>query len=457
MFRLSSHDIADIVAAESIEGDVSCCGVSIDSREIMPDNLFIAVVGETHDGHDYIEQAVSAGAAAVMVNQRVPNLAVPQLVVSDTNQALLMLARYWRNQQSVITVGVTGSCGKTSVRQMLQCIFARQGKTHASCRSYNNHFGVSLTALQLDATHQYYIQEVGANHIGEIASLVSVVQPDIAIITNAAEAHLEGFGSLAGVVQAKGEILSGLTNDGVAVLNADDAHYDVWKSQRKDQACCAFSMKTSADVMAESIQYDAQGRASFDLMYQQHRVPIQLQLLGKHHVANALAAAAAACSAGISLENIQQGLEATSGETHRLQMKLGIGEAMVVDDSYNANPLSVLAAIDWLSRLPNERILVLGDMLELGDASLQWHTDVGEAAKNAGISRLYGLGDAAKSAVAAFGDHAQHFMDQKKLLAALVPSLSSKSTVLVKGSHAMGMKAIVDQLALADHHNSEVG
>tara|TARA_B100001093_G_scaffold500619_1_gene551317 strand:+ start:1442 stop:2800 length:1359 start_codon:yes stop_codon:yes gene_type:complete len=446
VFKATLNEIVNVVDGE-LHGDGSllCRGVMMDSREVDPGSLFVAISGDRFDGHEYVSQAFQKGAVAALVEKPVDG-EFPQIIVASTNAAFLQLAAHWRSQQFPLTIAVTGSCGKTTVRQLLESIFKLAGKTHASIRSFNNHFGVPKTLLTLSAEHEYYVQEIGANHHGEILPLVSAVKPDVAIITNAAAAHLEGFGSLAGVASAKGEILSGLSAAGVAVLNGDDDFYLYWLDLLQGQQHLTFSTKQSAEVMAKDITMTVSGCASFRLICPLGEAQVTLKLVGRHHVANALAAVAAACVFQLSLSCIVKGLESALGEEGRLQQYIGYQGAVIIDDSYNANPTSVQSALNVLSHRQGKQFFIFGDMLELGEDASQWHEAVGREALALGIDHVLCYGPLSMSAAEAFGPSGQHFHDQNALITALLPQLDADSVVLVKGSFSMKMCAIVDRL-----------
>lgn len=400
--------------------------------------------GGRFDGHDFIDSAIQAGAAAALVQQQLDS-SFPHVVVARVEDAFLKLAAYWRTQQRAMVIAVTGSCGKTTTRQLLQGIFSVAGKTLASSKSFNNQIGVPLTLLQISLEHQYYIQEVGANHQGEILPLVAAIQPDIAVITNAGSAHLEGFGDLDGVAQAKGELLAGLSSSGVAVLNRDDAYYSFWKGLLKGQRCITFSVLGEADVMAREIILDREGCPSFTLVCESGSVPVTLQLAGQHNVSNALAAAAAAHVAKLSLVDIQYGLQQATGEERRLQRHSGV-LGLVIDDSYNANPLSVRSAIALLAHQVGETYLVLGDMLELGAESEAHHAQIGDEAKKAGIDYVFCYGNAVQATAQRFGEKGYYYTNQEALVRALRSRLHEKAVVLVKGSWSMNMQRVVAAL-----------
>jgi len=426
-------------------GDLVCEGIATDSRESCEGSLFAALTGPQFDGHTYIEAAKQQGAVAALVERMVDD-ACPQVVVPSVSEALLALSSYWRSQYAPMTFSVTGSCGKTTVRQLLESICSLAGTTHASTKSFNNHLGVPRTLLALSQDHQYYVQEIGANHAGEIQPLVQAVRPNIAIITNAAAAHLEGFGSLKGVASAKGELLSGLADNGVAILNQDDPFCSYWAGLLSGQEYLTFSVSQAADVMAKDIVLTASGCAQFRLCCSLGEVNVVLQLVGMHNVANALAAAAAACAAGLPLSVIAQGLQSACGEEGRLQSRLGPNGSLVIDDSYNANPLSVSSALQTLSHYSGQRVFIFGDMLELGDVTQSAHEAVGQLALSLGIDQVLCYGSFAKLTAQVCGSHGQWFSSQDDLVASVLPHLNDSSVVLVKGSYSMGMRFIVKAL-----------
>lgn len=425
--------------------DVEITGVSTDTRTLKSKELFLALQGERFDGHDYIDEAIQRGAAAILVS-RPGSQKIPTILVENTHTALMQLARHWRLQFDLPVVAITGSCGKTSTRALLQSILSGCGTTLASERSFNNNIGVPLTLLKLNSQYEYAVFEVGANHSGEIAELIALVKPTVAVLTNAAAAHLAGFGSVEGVARAKAEIFQGLAENGVAVFNADDAFADYWRSVIKTKSL-SFGLNNKADIRASALQADAKGCYRFKLETSQGVCEVQLGFMGKHNVYNALAAAAAATALNISLEKIAHGLQNASAETRRLNQQKGLASATVIDDSYNANPASVLAAIAVLADRPGVSVLVLGDMLELGNESEEWHRKIGQAAKSAGIRHLFCYGPNTEKTVAAFGNSAaKHFSTREALTLALKPLLNEQVTVLIKGSNAMGMNQITQSL-----------
>ncbi len=422
--------------------DQTYTGVSIDSRTLQAGELFIALRGPNFDGHDYLQDAADKGAAGAIVSQDQPTTKLPVIKVNDTQQALTDLAIYQHQCFPVPAIAVTGSCGKTTVRALLDSIFSQLGKTLASKKSFNNEIGVPLTLLDLDASYQYAVCELGANHVGEIARLTHMVKPTVAIITMAAPVHIEGFGSLEGVACGKGEIFQGLPADGTAVINHDDQYADYWRKLVGSKKIITFGLSAGSDVSATDIEFTSNSMPRFQLVTLQGAVAVQLNLMGEHNIMNALAAAAAAQAFNCPLEKIKLGLEATTAVGGRLVEKVGFAGATIIDDSYNANPASIRAAISILTSRQGDSILVLGDMLELGEQQDQIHHDIGVAAAEAGVKQLFCYGDLMRHAVKAFGQGGQHFASHAELINALKPSLNQQVTVLVKGSRSMQMEKI---------------
>lgn len=439
---------AQILHAQLTGPDTDFSGISTDTRSLKPGQLYIALRGEKFDGHHFLSQAATLGAVAAVVSQDV-DVNIPTIRVANTRHALAELARYHRQQFNMPVIAVTGSCGKTTTRALLASIFSQAGEILASIGSFNNDIGVPITLLQLNSSHQYAIIEMGANHAGEIAFLTHLVRPTVAIITNAAQAHLEGFGDLDGVACAKGEIFQGLSPDGVAIINADDGYADFWRSLAGSRKIITFGINHAADVSASHIQYDSNGRTNFTLQVGKESCQIHLPLIGAHNIYNALAAAAAGRALNLPVAAIQTGLNTAKPEKRRLIEQHTPEGALIIDDSYNANPLSMRAAIELLSRRAGKRILVIGDMRELGEKARQYHQEIGIEAKSAGIEQLFCFGDLTHHAAQAFGKQAYFFADQTQLIQALKPELHQQVTVLVKGSKSMQMDKVV--AALCNH------
>jgi len=442
---MNLSDVAKIIGAEYNGPDIDFNSVSIDSRQIAKGQSFVAIAGENFDGHDFVDDAAKCGAVAAIVSMPV-STSIPCLVVSDTRKALAELASHHRDQMPAIIMGITGSCGKTTTKTLLASILSQHGKTLSNERSFNNDIGVPLTLLQLDPSHQYAICEMGANRPGEIAFLTHIVKPNVAAITNAAAAHLEGFGDVRGVACAKGEIFQGLGPNAVAVINADDDYANFWEKQAGEHCIMTFGRHHVADVMAKSIELNAQAQPQFQLVLPNGKTTIQLQLIGEHNVMNALTAAAMAYTKNVPIEVIKAGLEAAESPNKRLVAMRGYAGATVIDDTYNANPLSASAAISVLACRGGDSVFVLGDMLELGEHADDLHRQIGEQAEQLGIHRLYCYGEHSRFAAEAFGRNAYHFEDRDDLLSALRDYLHEGVTVLIKGSNAMDMGKIAKAL-----------
>jgi UDP-N-acetylmuramoyl-tripeptide--D-alanyl-D-alanine ligase len=440
---------AEGLEAEYIGEDVSFSGVSTDTRSIAGGELFVALRGEHFDGHDFLDEARKRGAVAAMVSRRV-EMGLPLLLVDDTRLGLGKLASLWRSGCPAAMVAVTGSNGKTTAKEMVAAILRQRGPVLATVGNLNNDIGVPLTLLRLRDEHQFAVVEMGANHPGEIDYLTRMARPDVALITNAAAAHLAGFGDIQGVARAKGEIFAGLSEDGVAVINHDDAMASIWRKLASHVRVVTFGLSEGADVGAD---WHANSNGSrMCLRTPAGELELQLPLPGRHNVMNALAATAAALSVGAEMDHVRSGLESLQPVRGRLQFRAGAGGFRILDDTYNANPGSLQAALDVLASCGGEKWLVLGDMGELGGDSAWLHEEAGRQARLAGVDRLYTLGFYGRYAVPAFGEGAQHFSDWQELVATLRHDLGANCTLLVKGSRAMQMERIVD--ALLEEGNS---
>ena len=432
--------IATMARGELLGQDVTINGLSTDSRQVKADQLFVALKGEKFDGHNFIDEQLCAQASALFL-QRDVDSTLPKIIVDDTLLGLSNWAQAWRNKVNPLVIGVTGSNGKTTVKQMLSSIFSRLGPTCSTQGNLNNHIGVPLTLLQLEQHDQYAVIEMGANHLGEINHLSHLVTPDIAIITNAGPAHLEGFGSIQGVAQGKGEIINGVKPNGIIVLNADDQYLTFWSAKARHLQIVTFGFSAQADIRGD-IALDGQ----LDVQSEDSQLTVKLPILGKHNACNALAVIAAAKAAGVSDQNIKLGLESMIQASSRLQIKTAIKGAQIIDDSYNANPASLSAAIEVLCAQSSDSWLVLGDMGELGTDAANIHTLMGQLAKSAGVKKLFALGQLSKYAAASFGDNGFSFTDHQTLADAVMTELHQGCCVLVKGSRAMQMEKIVNLL-----------
>ncbi len=436
-------------AAETMQGrltgaDRKFAGISTDTRTLQEDELFFALQGPNFNGCDYVEAASKNGAAGVVVPGHV-RADIAQIEVNDTRQALGQFAAAWRKSQDVTVIGITGSNGKTGTKELVRACLAEQASTLATHGNLNNEIGVPLMLARIEKEHRFAVIEMGANHAGEIAYLAKLACPNIVVITNAAEAHLEGFGSVRGVSRAKGEILQNAERPETAVLNADDPYLDYWSSLVADVRKITFGLNESADVRATEIVTGVE-QSQFRLQLPDETVEVRLPLAGIHNVRNACAAAAVAYSLGISARSIRKALQGVSPIGGRLQPLRGTHGSTLFDDSYNANPLSVTAAAEFLSQLSGESWLVLGDMKELGDEAVQLHRELGETLHTIGIDRLFALGDLSRHTVEGFGENASWFGSIDALLDGLTCRLSNSVNVLVKGSRSMRMERVVDAL-----------
>ena len=427
--------------------DRAIAGVSTDTRTVAPGQLFVALRGERFDGHDFLEQAVAAGAGALLVTDgaRIP-AGASALVVADTRLALGRLAAAWRAGFEIPVIAVTGSNGKTTTKEMIAAILRRQyGDTVLATRgNLNNDIGLPLTLLGLAAGQRAAVIEMGMNQPGEIAYLTQIGAPTVAVVTNAQRAHLAGMGDMNQIAREKGSIFAGLGAGGVAVVNADDAYAGLWRRMAGRHPLLTFGIERAADVRAVVRQ---QGLTTLlSLWTPVGEAELKLAVPGRHNARNALAAAAACLAAGIPLAAVVAGLEGFAGLKGRLQRRQGRAGAVVLDDTYNANPDSVRAGIDVLAATIGRKVLVLGDMGEIGEASGQYHDEIGGYAKSQGVDRLLAFGDASQQAVRNFGEGARHFCDIEKLIAAVNKQLGPETTVLVKGSRFMKMERVADAI-----------
>ncbi len=421
-------------------------GVGTDSRTLKPGELFVALEGPRFDGHDYLPAVAAAGAAGALVRRAHP--ALPCIEVPDPLAALAQLAAAWRMRFELPLVAVTGSSGKTTIKELLAAALAGLGPVLATRGNRNNHIGVPLTLLELRDAHRAAVIEMGMNHAGEIAHLADLARPTAGVISNAGAAHLEGLGSVAAVARAKGELVEHLPPNAVAVLNADDPHLPLWRDLAGARRVVTFGLDHPAEVSAD-YTLGADGSA-LELRTPAGTAAARLGLLGRHNVLNALAATAAALAAGAALADIASGLAAVRPVPGRLYPLAGQGGARLIDDSYNANPLSVRAAIDVLACLPGERLLVLGDMGELGADAVRLHGECGAAARAAGIEQLVTLGPLAAHAAAAFGAGAVACTELAQAIDVAGARLHADLSVLVKGSRSAGMERVVQALAAGD-------
>jgi UDP-N-acetylmuramoyl-tripeptide--D-alanyl-D-alanine ligase len=429
---------------------MTVCSVSTDTREIEAGALFIALVGPHYNAHHFVGTAKDKGASALIVSEEVETT-LPFILVEDTKTALGHLGAAVKQRVKPKTVGVTGSSGKTTVKEMAASILSRRGKVLATKGNFNNDIGVPLTLLRLEEQHEFAVIEMGANHLGEIAYTTNLVKPDVATIVNAAAAHLEGFGSLLGVARAKSEIYRGLNDDGIALVNIDSQFAEFWKGKLKYNKVKTFGEK-DADFFASDVELDMDGCPQFMLNTPQGRAFVTLTTPGAHNVSNALCAAALCMNVGATLEDIQLGLSAMPIVAGRLNIKRVSSQVRLLDDTYNANVGSVKAATDLLATYPGRRILVLGDMGELGEKARFYHQKAGEHAHQHGIDNLITLGVLSQSASDCFGEQGAHFHDIDTLVRHLEQILTGENrdiSILVKGSRSARMERVVEAIEVS--------
>ena len=455
--KSSLTDLLPWIGDAILSGEAEFEGVSTDSRKVLPGNLFVALRGEHFDANNFIDEVVTRGAAAVIVD-RLPANPVPALIVSDTRHALAEIASFWRGHFTMPVIGVTGSNGKTTVKEMIAAILhAAYGadKILATQGNLNNDIGVPMTVLRLFDDCRAAVIEMGMNHPGEIALLTHIARPTVALINNAQREHQEFMLSVAAVAEENGAAIKGLPADGVAVFPADDEFTPLWRAYAGQRQCMSFGFSADADVSCR-ISSSTQGEAFGSRMAVRagdQQFEVLLAAPGQHNVRNALAAIACTVAIGVTPEAICRGLAAFVPVSGRLQLKTTAAGGVLIDDTYNANPDSVLAAIDVLANMAAPRLLVLGDMGEVGTDGPAFHREIGAYAAKAGIEQLFTLGDLAADASSAFGETGRHFNDLADLntaLDALMRSASSAAspaaTVLVKGSRFMKMERVVQHL-----------
>ncbi|HHF4138208.1 TPA: UDP-N-acetylmuramoyl-tripeptide--D-alanyl-D-alanine ligase [Haemophilus influenzae] len=451
MIKLSTVQLAQILQAKLIgDENVQVAEINTDTRKSVSNSLFFALKGEKFDAHQYLDQAVSQGALALVVQQENSSILVPQLVVKDTRIALGELAKWLREKINPRTVAMTGSSGKTTVKEMTASILQHTAADSEAVLftngNFNNDIGVPLTLLRLTEKHRFAVIELGANHQNEINYTTKLVQPNAALINNIAPAHLEGFGSLVGVVQAKGEIYRGLTKNGVAIINAEHNHLDIWQKEISNHAIQYFNGK---DYSVKNVQGNEQG-STFTLVSPQGEIDISLPYLGEHNVKNALAATALAMNVGATLADVKAGLEQRSQVKGRLFPIQVTPNLLLLDDTYNANKDSLCSAIDVLKNYDAFRILCVADMKELGENSLAIHREVGQYINLVNLDLVCSYGN--ESAVISEAVLGKHFTDKTEMVDFLVPLIENqlqqnkKVVVLGKGSRSMKMEDVIYSL-----------
>lgn len=439
---LMLSDIAKAVNGQLLGKDVLCESVGSDSRNIAKNQLFVAIKGEHFDGNAYAVSAIQKGAAAALVSDAATS-ARPAVLVADTRLALGHLASYWRTKFTLPLVAVTGSNGKTTVKEMLTAILNVANKNVLATQgNLNNDIGMPMTLLKLRKQHAYAVIEMGMSHEGEIRYLTNIARPNVAVVNNAGIAHIGEVGSREGIARAKGEIFEGLGRDGIAVINADDAFADYWQSLNVNRKIITFALGAKANVTAS--YEEMAGICQITMTTPAGSIDLKLNVLGKHNITNALAASACAHALGVSNADIARGLKSFVAVKGRLQRKAGFNGASLIDDTYNANPDSMKAAIDVLASQQSKQIFVMGDMAELGADAAQMHADIGLYAKQKGITQLLAFGEFSLLASQQFGENAQHFTSLDALVLCLKNSMQANTTVLVKGSRFMQMERVVE-------------
>lgn len=447
MIAFTLRQLADITGGTLYGSDLTMDAVTTDTRKVTAGCLFIALKGERFDAHDFVADAFTSGALALLVSKHLP-VAVPQVVVADTRIALGQLAGWVRQQSGARVVALTGSSGKTSVKEMTAAILRECGETLYTAGNLNNDIGVPLTLLRLTTDHQYAVIELGANHQGEIAYTTELTRPETALVNNLAAAHLEGFGSLAGVAKAKGEIFNGLPLHGTAIINNDSNDWPHWQQALHAKTVWRFSPEQQADsdFYATDVTFSTQG-TQFTLHTPKGDLAVMLPLPGRHNIANALAASALALSVGAPLSAVKQGLSSLQAVPGRLFPVILGADQLLLDDSYNANVGSMTAAAQVLAEMPGYRVMIVGDMGELGAEAAECHRQVGVAIQAAGIDKVLSVGSLSQDISDASGV-GEHFRDKAALSARARELLSQHQqiTVLVKGSRSAAMEQVVQTL-----------
>jgi UDP-N-acetylmuramoyl-tripeptide--D-alanyl-D-alanine ligase len=448
MIDFTLHEISKLVKGKLYGTDKSISNVGIDTRTLTEHALYIAIKGKRFDGHDFIKQAEIKGAAALLISKKTTS-ALPQIIVQDTRIALAELAGAVRDKSGIKVCAITGSNGKTTVKEMISAILTIKSSVLSTLGNFNNAIGVPLTLLRVQKENQVAVIEMGANHADEISYSCQYAKPNVAILTNAAAVHIEGFGSIDGVASAKAEIIESLPEDGVAILNMDDDYFNLWRAIAGQRTCLSFGLSHMADVRAENITSAIKNErfiSTFDLCIHQQKISINLALAGEHNIKNALAASAACIALGADSKQIKRGLEQLKVVDGRMQLKVSKQGYQVINDSYNANPASLQVALDATKATKKEFWLALGEFTELGTDSPQLHTKMGLQMKQAGVRRLFATGELTKKTVAAFGDKASHYVQQEDLITAVKAEINSNVTLLVKGSRSQKMDVVVDSL-----------
>jgi len=444
-------DAARVVGGRLVGEDRPYGEVATDSRTLNAGSLFVALRGPNFDGAQFAAAAAARGAVGALTEREV-DAELAQVVVPDALAALQTLSTAWRAKFSLPVVGVAGSNGKTTTKEMTAAILSQMGEVLATRGNLNNHIGVPVTLMRLQESDRSAVVEMGANRVGDVAELMQFAQPTVGLITNAGAEHLEGFGDLDGVARGEGEAVSRLRAEGTAVINADDPYAGYWRDTSAARRVITFGVRRAADFMAEQVLQGVESgefATRFTLNCPLGRSPVHLQAGGAHNISNALAAAAAASAAGATLEQIAAGLRSFRPVAGRLQLQAGIKQSWIIDDSYNANPSSVRAGLEVLRNLSGEKWLVLGDMAELGAGSLDSHAQLGLEARACGVTRLFTHGPLSLRAAESFGAGGESFSDTDSLTRRLEADIAPGVTVLIKGSRINRLERVVQHITRA--------
>ncbi len=442
-------EVARVTGGELVGRDQAFLGVSTDSRTLESGALFTALRGPNFNGNEFVAAAAARGAVGALVMRRA-SVDISQIVVADTLVALQSMALAWRRNFRIPVLAVAGSNGKTTTKEMIASILGTRGPCLATRGNLNNHIGVPLTLMRLDDSHRSAVIEMGANRVGDVAELVRWVLPDVAVVTNAGAEHLEGFVDLDGVARGEGEAIASLGPSGTAIINADDAYASYWRNIAGASRILTFGLREPADFTARQVHQGIENGefiSRFVLATPEGERAVRLRVGGEHNLANALAATAAASAAGASLEEQVRGLESFHPVAGRLQLKPGVRNSWIIDDSYNANPSSVRAGLDVLRSVGGVTWLVLGDMAELGEHAVQSHVQIGRYARDCGVQRLFAIGPDSSRAAEAFGSGAEWFPDAESLIRRLSSEMAAGVTLLVKGSRINRLERVVQALS----------
>lgn len=446
MFDFDLTQIAEKTGGRLIGESLIVSAIAIDSRKLSKGDLFVAIKGENHDGAEFVNAAVANGAAAVVVEKKT-DTSVPQIIVTDTRLALAGLAHMVRDASKASFIAVTGSNGKTTVKEMIRAILVEVAPTHATKGNHNNEIGVPLTLFELKDEHEYAVIEMGASQKGDISYLTKIACPNITVVTNASAAHLQGFGDIDGVAKTKGEIFESLDQQGIAVINADDEFSGYWKNVSGTENIITFGMCATADVRLVE-----QTQSSVQIETPNGEMNLSLNLPGKHNLKNALAATAVAIALNIPLPTIKLALEKMGAVKGRLCFEPAKAGGVVIDDSYNANPASLMAGLEVLAEQYGEKWLLLGDMAELGAGAQKFHAEAAKNARDLGVTKLFACGTNSEIVVKNFGDGAQAISDTAILIEELNKNLVKGVTLLVKGSRMMQLDKVVQAVKTGGQH-----